>query len=331
MTKTALITGITGQDGSYLAELLLKKGYAVTGVTRGEDGAANIAHILKSLNVIQGDIGDAAFVNELVSKKFDEIYNLASIATVAKPLKDIPEIERVTAGAPIRMLLAINECSPKTKFFQASSAEMYGNVTESPQSETTPFLPVNPYGEAKLKAHRAVEEYRAKHGIFAVSGILFNHESPRRPETFVTRKITGTLARISKGADEVLMLGNLDAKRDWSYAGDVVRGMWLSFQADTADTYVFASGTSHSVREFTETAADALGMRIQWEGSGASEKGRSVSGRVVVEINPAFFRPVETHLRQGNITKAKTALGWKPEVTFSELVRMMVRAETERT
>ena len=328
-TKSALISGITGQDGSYLAELLLGKGYAVTGVTRGGEAGENIAHIADKLTLVQGDIGDAGFVEELVSKNFDEIYNLASIATVAEPLKDIPEIERVTAGAPVRFLQAIAAHSPKTRFFQASSAEMYGHVTASPQDEATPFKPVNPYGEAKLKAHRAVEDYRSK-GVFAVSGILFNHESPRRPESFVTRKITATLARISKGKDEILMLGNLDAKRDWSFAGDIVRAMHLSLQADAPDTYVFASGESHTVREFVEIAATTLGMKLSWEGSGETEAGKDASGRTIVKVNPAFFRPVEAHVRQGNIAKAKSVLGWKPEVAFQELVRMMVEADLKR-
>jgi GDPmannose 4,6-dehydratase len=324
--RTALITGITGQDGSYLAELLLEKGYVITGVTRGEDNRENIAHIENRLTLIQGDIGDADFVGELVSKNFDEIYNLASIATVAEPLKDIPEIERITAGAPVHFLESVSAHAPKTKFFQASSAEMYGAVAESPQSETTPFIPANPYGEAKLKAHRAVEEYRGK-GVFAVSGILFNHESPRRPESFVTRKITTTLARIAKGGDEVLRLGNLDAKRDWSYAGDIVRGMWMSLQAERPDSYVFASGESHTVREFVDTAAGAFDLNIAWEGAGEHEIGRVASGRVIVSVDPAFFRPVESHIRLGNISKAKKNLGWEPEVSFSELVRMMVKAD----
>lgn len=325
MTKTALITGITGQDGSYLAELLLEKGYEVTGVTRGE-GSANIETIRERLTLIPGDIGDSAFVDSLVAKNFDEIYNLASIATVAEPLKDIPEIERVTAGAPLHFLESIKAKSPKTKFFQASSAEMYGNVTESPQSETTAFVPVNPYGEAKLKAHMAVEKYRTE-GVFAVSGILFNHESPRRPATFVTRKITSTLTRISQGSHEVLELGNLSAMRDWSYAEDIVNAMWTSMQAPESDSYVFASGEAHSVREFVEAAANALEMPILWEGEGENEVGKDATGKTVVKVNPAFFRPVEAHVRQGNISKAVRLLKWKPNVSFYELVRMMVEED----
>ena len=328
MNKTALITGITGQDGSYLAELLLEKGYEVTGVMRGE-GNANIKAIREKLTLISGDIGDPVFVESLVAKKYDEIYNLASIATVAEPLKDIPEIERVTAGAPLHFLEAIRAKSPKTKFFQASSAEMYGNVTESPQGETTAFAPVNPYGEAKLKAHQAVEKYRAE-GIFAVSGILFNHESPRRPETFVTRKITSTLTRISHGSHEVLTLGNLNAMRDWSYAGDIVSAMWMSMQAPVSDSYVFASGEVHTVREFADAAANALGMPISWEGEGENEVGKDVTGKTVVKVNPAFFRPVEAHARQGNIAKAVRLLKWKPAVPFYELVRMMVNEDVTR-
>ena len=325
--KKSLISGITGQDGSYLAELLLGKGYEVTGVTRDKDVGTNIEHIREKLTLISGDIGDVMFVDEVVAKKYDEIYNLASIATVAEPLKDIPEIERITAGAPLNFLEAIRTESPKTKFFQASSAEMYGAVTESPQDEKTTFAPVNPYGEAKLKAHRAVEKYRSEHGVFAVSGILFNHESPRRSSTFVTRKITSTLVRISKGSNEVLTLGNLNAVRDWSFAGDTVRAMWASMQELESSTYVFASGETRTVREFVETAAETLDIEISWEGDGESEIGKDATGKVIVKVDPAFFRPVEAHVRQGNIAKAVRILKWKPQVPFSELVRMMVEED----
>lgn len=329
MTKTALLTGITGQDGSYLAELLLSKGYAVSGVTRGGEAGANIAPFKEKITLIEGDMGDKSFITSLVSKNFDEIYNLASIATVAEPLKDIPEIERVTAGAPLHFLEAIQNLSPKTKFFQASSAEMYGPAAVFPQDENTPFNPVNPYGEAKLTAHRAVEEYRAR-GVFAVSGILFNHESPRRPETFVTRKITATLARIANGSSEVLTLGNLHTRRDWSFAGDIVEGMYLSLQAPKADSYVFASGETHSVREFIDVAAHLLGLSLTWTGSGTEETGKDTSGRTLVSVSPAFFRPTEERPRQGNIAKAKALLGWQPKVTFSALVRMMVEEDAKK-
>lgn len=323
--KKALITGITGQDGSYLSELLLEKGYEVTGVTRERDAASPVSD---RVILVEGDIGTKEFVDKRVAQHFDEIYNLASIATVAEPLKDIPEIERITAGAPLLFLEAIRTLSPETKFFQASSAEMYGGTLESPQNEMTPFAPVNPYGIAKLKAHRAVEEYRSK-SVFAVSGILFNHESPRRPATFVTRNITSALARIALGADEVLRIGNLEHKRDWSYAGDVVRGMWQSLQVTEPSSYVFASGEVHTVRDFVNEAANMLGMSLTWEGSGLEEVGTS-NGRTIVSINPAYFRKAEAHVRCGDASRARKILGWESKVSFSELVRMMVEADLQK-
>jgi len=319
-TKTALITGVSGQDGSYLTELLLQKGYSVTGIARG-------AESVPGAEVIAGDIGDQSFVESVVARGFDEIYNLASIATVADPMKDTDEISRITGEAPGFFLESILTHSPKTRFFQASSAEMYGDATITPQDEMTPFSPVTPYGKAKLKAHELVEQYRTEHRVFAVSGILFNHESPRRPESFVTRKITSTLARISKGSSEVLTLGNLNAKRDWSFAGDVVRGMWQSLQAPDPDTYVFASGVVHTVREFVDAAAQTFDMPIAWSGEGEREIGVDSAGKVIVRVDLSFFRPLEAHVRCGNPAKAKEKLGWTPQVSFQELVRMMVETD----
>jgi len=292
-TKRALITGSAGQDGFYLSQLLVEKGYEVTGIDKSE-----------------GDISDHTFVETLVKQGFDEIYNLAGIATVASPWENPILVGEVVGMAPLYFLEAIRKTSPTTKFFQASSAEMFGNPLETPQSETTPFHPVTPYGAAKLFAHLMVEQYRSQ-GIFAVSGILFNHESPRRAETFVTRKITATLARIKKGSGEKLKLGALDAERDWSYAGDIVRAMQMSLQAPTAGTYVFASGAVHTVKDFAEEAAKHLDL--------------SLDG--VIEVDSAFQRPADIKTRRGNIEKTTRELGWKPEVSFEELVAMMVDAD----
>ncbi len=327
--KSALITGITGQDGSYLAELLLEKGYSVTGIVREGSDASNIEGIKSKLKLVEGKVTDADLMRKLISEGPNEFYNLASVTTVAGSWESPIEVSTVGGLVPLYILDAIHRTSPETRFFQASSAEMYGATTESPQSEKTLFQPKNPYGASKLFAHHMVENYRTL-GVFAVSGILFNHESPRRPEIFVTRKITSTLARIAHGSNETLTLGNMNAKRDWSYAGDICNGMWMSLQEPKADTYVFASGETHSVREFVEAAAKALGMVITWEGYGEKEMGRDATGRVVVKVDPAFFRPIETHVRQGNIAKATAIMGWKPKVTFEELVGMMVEEDVKK-
>ncbi len=329
MAKRALITGITGQDGSYLAELLLSKGYAVTGVVRERDTFANIDHILNQLNIVTGEIVDRFFVQELVAMKFDEIYNLASIATVVSPWETPLMVPAVPGNAPVYFLEAIRLSSPTTKFFQASSAEMFDPTAASPQNEVTACAPRNPYGAAKLYAHTMLEAYRNAHKLFAVSGILYNHESPRRPETFVTRKIVATLARIKAGSDEVLSLGNLDVKRDWGYAGDYVRAMWMSLQHNTPETFVIASGQAHTVRECVEIAARLLRIPLSWEGEGLLEVAKDSSGRVVVKIDPTFYRPAEQNARRGDISKIMLELGWKPEVSFETLIEMMVGAEKE--
>lgn len=305
--KRALITGASGQDGSYLVELLRENGYEVRALTRKD-----------------GDITDPTFIEKVVKEeKLDELYNLASVSTVASPWENPEGTLASTALAPLYFLEAIREYSPSTRFFQASSAEMYGAIAESPQNENTPFRPQNLYGIGKLAAHNLVEAYRKDHNLFAISGILFNHESPRRPEAFVTSKITSTLARIKSGEDIDLTLGNLDAQRDWSFAGDIVRGMWMSLQAEKPDTYVFASGTAHTVRDFVNAAAKALDMHITWEGKGEQEVGKNEKGKTIVRVDPVFFRPVETHIRCGDITRARSVLGWVPEISFNELVAMM--------
>ncbi len=312
--KHALITGAGGQDGSYLTEFLRGKGYKVRGLTRAD-----------------GDITDFSFIERIVKEaKPDELYNLASVATVAKPWEN-PTATIASVGlAPLYILEALRAYSPRTRFFQASSAEMYGVATESPQRESTQFRPQNIYGIGKLMAHNLAEAYRKDQNLFAVSGILFNHESPRRGEGFVTRKITSTLARIATGADEILSLGNLDAQRDWSFAGDIVRGMWMALQHESPDTYVFASGETHTVREFVEEAARALDIAICWKGRGVDEKGFDANGKLIVAVHPEFYRPTETHVRCGDITHTRMVLGWNPEVSFPELVAMMATSDRSR-
>ena len=311
MSKVAVITGVEGQDGSYLKELLDAKGYSVRGVDR-EDG----------------DVTDREFVRALVKEtKPDEFYNLASIATVARPWDKPLETIASTGLAPLYMLEAIKEFSPRTRFFQASSAEMYGAVTESPQGEHTPFRPQNLYGIGKLMAHNLLEAYRRDQKLFAVSGILFNHESPRRREEFVTRKITNTFAKIKKSEAEELVVGNVNAKRDWTHAKDTVRAMWMSLQAEKSDSYVIASGAVHTVREFIEAAAKVIGMTLTWEGEAEGEVARDEGGKVRARVSPEFYRPVETHVRQGDISKIQRELTWRPEISFENLVREMVESD----
>ncbi|HVV39397.1 MAG TPA: GDP-mannose 4,6-dehydratase [Candidatus Paceibacterota bacterium] len=326
--KRAVITGITGQDGSYLAELLLQKGYEVVGVTLGGSSRANLVAVESSITFVEGDITDKQFVSGLVSKyKPDEIYNFASVATVAKPWDDVEGTIAVTAMAPLYFLEAIRISSPTTKFFQASSAEMFGTPQTSPQNESTPLKPRNPYGAGKLFAHTMVGMYRSSHNLFAVSGILFNHESPRRPESFVTRKITSSLAKIKLGLMENFSIGNLDAKRDWGFAGDYVEAMYKTLQAEEASDYVVASGKAHSIREFVEAACKELDMPIVWKGSGLDEVGVS-NGKIIITINKDFYRPTEPQTLEGDTTRIEAALGWCPQVGFEELVAMMVRADT---
>lgn len=319
--KHALITGVGGQDGSYLAELLLANGYSVSGVDRRNVGSVD------GVEIIVGNILKRDFVLDLVYRKFDEIYNLASVSTVQSPWEDPVGTVESTALAPLYFLEAIRTLSPSTRFFQASSTEMHGDVAESPQNETTAFRPRSPYGFGKLFAHNMIEKYRSMHGIFAVSGILFNHESPRRSTHFVTRKITSTLVRIANGENEVLVLGNLDAKRDWGFAGDYVEAMWMMLQTDIPDDYIIASGESHTVRDFVEATASALNLKVIWEGSGDNEVGKDAKGNALVRVSKEFFRPIEKVDRCGDISKIKKTLGWKPKTSFAELVRMMVEAE----
>ncbi len=321
--KKALVTGITGQDGSYLAELLLAKGYEVHGVIRRSSSfnTERIDHLYRDphdpnarLFLHYGDLGDGSALAALLNKvKPDEIYNLGAQSHVRVSF-DVPEYTGdITGLGTVRLLEAIRDVGIKPKFYQASSSELYGKVVETPQRETTPFYPRSPYAAAKAYAFYITQNYRESYGMFAVNGILFNHESPRRGETFVTRKITRALGRIKVGLQDKLYLGNLDAKRDWGFAGDYVEAMWLMLQADEPDDFVIATGETHSVREFVELAAKHAGV--------------SMDDRIV--IDPKYFRPAEVDLLLGDATKAQQKLNWKPKVAFPELVKMMVEADVD--
>ncbi len=336
--KKALITGITGQDGSYLAELLLAKGYEVHGLIRRSSSfnTSRIDHLYQDphLNGVKlflhfGDLSDSSNLSRLISKiNPDEIYNLGAQSHVRVSF-DMPEYTAdVTGVGAIRILDAIRESGVKTKLYQASSSEMFGQVQETPQKETTPFYPRSPYGCAKLYAYWITINYRESYGLFASNGILFNHESPRRGETFVTRKITRALARIKLGRDKKLYLGNLDAKRDWGYAPDYVAGMWLMLQQDKPGDYILATNETHSVREFIEEACRLLNIDLTWQGSGLAEKGiDQKTGATIIEIDPKYFRPAEVELLQGDYSRAAKELGWQPQTTFKELVKIMVEAD----
>ena len=322
--KKALITGITGQDGSYLAELLLSKDYEVYGIIRRSSSfnTERIDHIYQDphesarrLNLIYGDLNDASSLNKILRDvQPDEIYNLGAQSHVRVSF-DIPEYTAEVGGLGVlRLLEAIKDTGIKTRFYQASSSELYGKVQEVPQKETTPFYPRSPYAVAKLYAYWITVNYRESYGLFACNGILFNHESPRRGETFVTRKVTKAAAAIKMGLQDKLFLGNLDAKRDWGFAGDFVEAMWLMLQHDKPDDYVVATGETYSVRELLQESFSHLGL--EWEKH--------------VEIDPRYYRPAEVDLLIGDPTKARTVLGWEPKVKFKELVRMMVDADLEK-
>jgi len=336
--KKALITGITGQDGSYLAELLLAKGYEVHGMIRRSSSfnTGRIDHIYRDpheknvrLFLHYGDLNDASSINTLLRNiKPDEIYNLGAQSHVRVSF-DIPEYTgEVDALGTVRILEGIRETELKTKFYQASSSELYGKVVETPQTETTPFYPRSPYACAKAYAFYITQNYRESYNMYACNGILFNHESPRRGETFVTRKITRAAARIKLGLQECLYLGNLDAKRDWGFAGDYVEAMWLMLQQEKADDYVIATGETYMVRTFAEMVFARLGMPLQWQGSGIDETGiDSVTGKTVIRIDSKYFRPAEVDLLLGDPSKAKRELGWKIKTSFEQLVNMMTDAD----
>lgn len=338
IVKKALVTGITGQDGSYLAEFLLKKGYEVHGVRRRVSifNTSRIDHIFKDPHTPKikfflhyGDLSDSSILCRLISEiKPDEIYNLGAQSHVGVSF-DVPEYTIDVDGlGTLRLLEAIRGAKPDAKFYQASSSEMFGNAKEVPQRETTPFYPRSPYGCAKVLAYWITRNYREAYGIFACNGILFNHESPRRGKTFVTRKITRAAARIKLGKQDKLYLGNLDAKRDWGFAGDYVEAMWLMLQQDKPDDYVVATGESHSVREFVEEVFKAIDINIVWKGKGLNEKGvNKKTGQILIEIDSLFFRPTEVDYLLGDSAKARTVLGWKPKYKFKDLISAMVESD----
>ena len=339
MRNVALITGITGQDGSYLAELLLEKGYEVHGVIRRQSSinTPRIDHLYynkeikdKTFFLHHGDMTDSSNLNRLIEQiQPTEIYNLAAQSHVGVSF-EVPEYTAETTGiGTLRILDAIKKSGVNCRFYQASTSELFGGLPDTaPQSERTPFYPKSPYGAAKLYSYWITVNYREAYGMFACNGILFNHESPRRGETFVTRKITQAVSNIAAGNIESFSLGNLNAKRDWGYSGDYVEGMWRILQQDKPGDYVLASNETHSVREFAELAFKEIGVDISWRGTGVNEKGYDAkTGIVRVEVNPKYFRPAEVELLWGDSTKAEKELGWKRKVDFSHLVAMMVESD----
>ena len=329
--KVALITGITGQDGSYLAELLLEKGYEVHGIVRRSSliNTHRIDHIYQRLHLHYGDLTDSTNIIKVIQKvKPDEIYNLGAQSHV-KVSFELPEYTAQTdALGTLRVLEAVRilGMDHKVRIYQASTSELYGLVQEVPQTETTSFYPRSPYGVAKLYGFWIIKNYRESYGLHASSGILFNHESPRRGETFVTRKITIGLSRISSGQQDVLSLGNLDSRRDWGHAKDYARAMWLMLQQDDPDDYVIATGKQYSVREFAEMAAKYYNMNLEWSGEGVDEVGIDTNtGKTVIVVNSKYYRPAEVETLLGDYTKAKEKLGWYPKISFSQLVEEMCK------
>jgi GDPmannose 4,6-dehydratase len=339
MTKTALITGITGQDGAYLAEFLIRKGYTVHGIRRRTSlfNTDRIDHLYTDphdtgakLVLHYGDMTDATSLLRVVEmSKPDEVYNLAAQSHVAVSFEEPEYTANSDALGVLRLLEAIRitGMSKTTRFYQASTSELYGLVQETPQRETTPFYPRSPYAVAKLYGYWITVNYREAYGMYACNGILFNHESPIRGETFVTRKITRALARIKLGTQDKLYLGNLDAKRDWGHAKDYVEMQWLMLQQPEPEDFVIATGVQYSVREFVTRAAERLGMKLNWTGSGVGERGLLDDGRCVVEVDPGYFRPAEVETLLGDASKARAKIGWKPRITFQSLVDEMVDSD----
>lgn len=334
--KKALITGITGQDGAYLSKLLLDKGYEVYGAfRRTSDLHLNRLKYLgidEKIQYLPLELLEFTNIYKAIEKiQPDEFYNLGAQSFVALSFEEPIFTADVTGLGPLRVLEAIRSVNSKVKFYQASSSEMFGKVQAVPQDEKTPFYPRSPYSVAKLSAHWMTVNYRESYNLFACSGILFNHESPLRGLEFVTRKITHGLARIQYGLQDKIILGNLNAKRDWGYAPEYVEAMWLMLQQKQPDDYVIATGETHTIREFVELAFQAVGIEIRWEGTEGSEKGiDQKTGKVLVEVSPEFFRPAEVDVLIGNPKKAEEKLGWKPKIKFSELVRIMVEADMKR-
>jgi len=338
--RVAVITGITGQDGSYLAELLLEQGYEVHGIarrtslfnrTRIEQAREEAEAAGKVYALHYGDLGDSSSLNRILAEtRPTEVYNLAAQSHVAVSFQQPEYTGDVDATGVLRLLESIRVNNLDARFYQASTSELYGQVVETPQSETTPFHPRSPYAVAKLYGYWIVRNYRESYGMHASNGILFNHESERRGENFVTRKITLGLARVKLGLQARLSLGNMDAKRDWGHARDYVEAMWLMMQQEEPDDYVIATGETHSVREFVEAAGAAAGMEIEWSGSGTEEVGRDrVTGEIVVDVDPRFYRPAEVDLLLGDPTKAREKLGWTPKISFEALAEIMMRSDLE--
>jgi GDPmannose 4,6-dehydratase len=337
--KIALITGVTGQDGAYLAEFLLEKGYVVHGIKRRASlfNTDRIDHLYQDPHVANarfvlhyGDMTDSSSLTRIIQQvQPDEIYNLAAQSHVAVSFEEPEYTANSDALGALRVLEAIRilKLERKTRFYQASTSELYGLVQEVPQRETTPFYPRSPYAVAKLYAYWITVNYREAYGIYACNGILFNHESPVRGETFVTRKITRALARIKLGLQDCLYLGNLDAKRDWGHANDYVEMQWLMLQQEQAEDFVIATGVQYSVRDFVNAAAQEIGMTIDWQGNGVEEKGYDANGNCVVAVDPRYFRPTEVETLLGDASKAKQKLGWVPKISFAELVIEMMRED----
>ncbi|GAB4302823.1 MAG: GDP-mannose 4,6-dehydratase [Roseovarius sp.] len=340
--KKALITGVTGQDGAYLSEFLLDKGYEVHGIKRRTSlfNTARIDHLFEGepgrsgrFRLHHGDMTDSSSLTHILQVvQPDEVYNLAAQSHVAVSFEEPEYTANSDAMGALRLLEAIRflGLGPRTRYYQASTSELYGLVQETPQRETTPFHPRSPYAVAKLYAYWITVNYREAYGLYACNGILFNHESPIRGETFVTRKITRALARIRLGMQEELRLGNLDARRDWGHARDYVQMMWLMLQQEHPEDYVIATGRQYSVREFVIRAAEVLGMRITFEGEGLDEVGRDETGRVIVRVDPQYFRPAEVETLLGDASKARQQLGWEPQTDFDTLVREMVLSDLEQ-
>ncbi len=338
MNKKALVTGITGQDGAYLAELLLEKGYTVYGTYR-RTSSVNFWRIEElgiqnhpQLHLVEYDLTDlSSSVRLIQSTQVDEVYNLAAQSFVGVSFEQPVTTTEITGLGALNLLEAIRVVNPKIRFYQASTSEMFGKVQAVPQIETTPFYPRSPYGVAKLYAHWMTINYRESYGIFACSGILFNHESPLRGREFVTRKITDSVAKIKLGKLDCLELGNMDAKRDWGFAKEYVEGMWRMLQADEPDTFVLATNRTETVRDFVTMAFKAADFQLVWEGSAENEIARCAStGKILVKVNPKFYRPAEVELLIGNPQKAKEVLGWEPKTTLEQLCQMMVAADIQR-
>jgi len=339
INKVALITGVTGQDGAYLAELLLSKGYEVHGIKRRTSlfNTDRIDHLYQDphepdvrFKLHHGDLTDSTSLIRIIQAvQPDEIYNLAAQSHVAVSFEEPEYTANSDALGALRILEAIRilGLEKKTRFYQASTSELYGLVQEIPQKETTPFYPRSPYAVAKLYAYWITVNYREAYGMYACNGILFNHESPNRGETFVTRKITRALARIKLGLQDCLYLGNLNAKRDWGHARDYVEMQWLMLQQEQPEDFVIATGVQYSVRDFVNAAANELGLKIEWDGEGVNEKGYGANGKCIVAVDPRYFRPAEVETLLGDPSKAKNKLGWQPKTTFQELVSEMVRED----